>query len=77
MTAIENDFEKIHEIFDYLVVEFPGCSIGHHYDGRRRAETFSLKFKNQELLISFSSEFIKDTLVGEVQTKLMSFHSAR
>ena len=73
MTAIENDFEKIHAILDYLVVEFPDCSIGHHYGGRHRAEIFTLKYRNRQFLISFSNKFIKDTLVDEIPAKLKSF----
>ena len=76
MSIDQNDFEKIQEILDYLMVEFPDSSIEHHYNGRRKAETFSLKHRNRQVLISFSSEFIEDILVDEIRAKLKFFHLA-
>ena len=74
MPANKNNPDKIQEIFDYLMIEFPDSLLSHEFDGRRRVETFFLKFKNQQFLISFSSEFLKDTLVDEIQAKLKYYN---
>ena len=76
MPTEKNNPDKVQEIFDYLMIEFPDSSLGHKYDGRRRVETFHLNYRNNQFLISFSSEFLKDNSLKEIPLKLKQFQLA-
>jgi hypothetical protein len=72
----KNNPDKVQEIFDYLMIEFPDSSLGHKYDGRRRVETFQLQYQKKQFLISFSSEFLNDNSSKEIPLKLKQFQLA-
>jgi hypothetical protein len=47
----ENNFEKIQEILDYLMVEFPEGSIEHKFVGSRAADIIFLSIKDKQTQI--------------------------
>ena len=68
--------DKIQEIFNYLMIEFPESSIGRQYDHRRKIETFILHQKGQKFFVSVSSGFLKDTSADKIETELKKFQLA-
>ncbi len=76
MPTEKNNPDKVQEIFDYLMIEFPDSSLGHNYDGRRRVETFQLQYQKKQFLISFSREFLNDNSLKDIPLKLKQYQLA-
>jgi hypothetical protein len=76
MPAIENDFEKIQEILDYLMVEFPEGTTEYKYVGSRAADIIFLYIKDTQTQISISSEFLEKNEPYDIEAKLVHFQMA-
>jgi hypothetical protein len=72
----ENNFEKIQEILDYLMVEFPEGSTEHKFVGSRAADIIFLFLDDQRTQITISSEFLKTNEPYDIEAKLVHFQLA-
>ena len=71
-----NNFEKIQEILDYLIVEFPEGSIEHKYVASRAADIIFLFLDDQRIQITISSEFLETNAPYDIEAKLVNFQLA-
>ena len=77
MPANDKDFEKIQEILDYLMVEFPEGLREHKYVGSRSADIIFLSLKSHETQISISSDFLENNDRYDIEAKLVDFDLAK
>ncbi len=76
MPTKENNFEKIQEILDYLMIEFPKGSIEHKYVASRAADIIFLFLDDQRIQITISSEFLETNDPYDIEAKLVNFQLA-
>ena len=69
----ENNFDKIQEILDYLMVEFPEGTTEYKYVGSRAADIIFLYIKDTQTQISISSEFLEKNEPYDIEAKLVNF----
>jgi hypothetical protein len=72
----ENNFEKIQEILDYLMVEFPEGTTEYKYVASRSADIIFLYIKDTQTQISISSEFLETNKPYDIEAKLVHFQMA-
>ena len=77
MPSNENDFEKIQEIMDYLMVEFPDGLVEHKYVTSRSADILFLSHQDRQTQISISKDFLKYNDRYDIEAKLVDFHLAK
>ena len=77
MPANNNDFEKIQEIIDYLMVEIPEGTVEHKYVASRAADIIFLSLKSHETQISISNEFLDTNDRYDIEAKLVDFQLAK
>jgi hypothetical protein len=65
--------EKLRAVFEYLVDEFPTCSIGHRYIDFRNAEVFNLHIGKRRCDIAVSREFFEDNDTDKISVKLEKY----
>jgi hypothetical protein len=56
--ADDNNFDKIQEILDYLMFEFPEGTTEYKYVASRAADIIFLSLKGHQTQISISKEFL-------------------
>ncbi len=76
MIATENNFDKIQEILDYLMVEFPEGTTEYKYVGSRAADIIFLSLTGHQTQISISSEFLETNKPYDIEAKLEHFQMA-
>ena len=72
MPANDDDFEKIQEILDYLMVEFPEGLSEHKYVTSRSADIIFLFLKDHQIQISISNDFLENNDRYDIEAKLAS-----
>ncbi len=72
----ENNFDKIQEILDYLMVEFPEGTTEYKYVGSRAADIIFLFIGDQRIQITISSEFLETNEPYDIEAKLVHFRLA-
>ena len=72
----ENNFDKIQEILDYLMVEFPEGTTEYKYVGSRAADIIFLSLKGHQTQITISSEFLETNKPYDIEAKLVHFQMA-
>ena len=77
MSANENDFEKIQEIIDYLMVEFPDGLVEHKYVASRSADILFFSLKDRQTQISISKDFLKKNDRYDIAAKLVDFQLSK
>jgi len=77
VSANENEIEKIQEIIDYLMVEFPGGSVDHKYVASRSANILFLSLKDRQTQISISKDFLENNDRYDIEAKLVDFQLAK
>jgi hypothetical protein len=75
--ANDNDFEKIQEILDYLMVEFPEGLSEHKYVTSRSADIIFLSLKDHQIQISISNDFLENNDRYDIEAKLVDFQLAK
>ena len=65
--------EKVRAVFEYLVAEFPTCSIGHRYVDFQKTEVFNLHIGKRRSDISVSREFFEDNDTTKIPLKLEKY----
>jgi hypothetical protein len=70
--ANDNDFEKIQEILDYLMFEFPDGITEYKYVVSRAADIIFLSLKNHQTQISISKDFLENNDRYDIEAKLAS-----
>ena len=68
--------EKVRAVFEYLVAEFPTCSIGHRYVDFQKAEVFNLHIGKRSCDIAVSREFFEDNDTDKISLKLEKYSLA-
>ena len=68
------DHDKIKSIKDYLLQNFPSCTIDNKYDFSRVAQTYRIKTLSGILLVTFSKEFIDDNDTKDILKKLSNWN---
>ena len=76
MSENENNFDKIQEILDYLMVEFPEGLVEHRYVTSRTADIIFLSLKGHTTQISISKAFLKANKPYDIEAKLVHFQLA-
>jgi hypothetical protein len=74
--ATENNFDKIQEILDYLMVEFPEGTTEYKYVASRAADIIFLSIKDKQIQISISNEFLEKNEPYDIEAKLVHFRMA-
>lgn len=77
MPANDNDFEKIQEILDYLLIEFPEALSEHKYVTSRSADIIFLSFKDHQVQISIANNFLENNDRYDIEAKLVDFQLAK
>jgi hypothetical protein len=68
--------EQLRAVFEYLVDEFPTCSIGHRYVDFQNAEVFNLHIGKRRCDIAVSREFFEDNDTDNISLKLEKYSLA-
>jgi len=75
--AGDNNLEKIQEIIDYLMVEFPDASVEHKHVTSRSAEILFLSLKDSQTQISISKDFLAKNDRYDIEAKLVDFQLSK
>jgi hypothetical protein len=67
---------QLRAVFEYLVAEFPTCSIGHRYVDFQKAEVFNLHIGKRRCDIAVSREFFEDNDTDKISLKLEKYSIA-
>lgn len=68
--------EQVRAVFEYLVAEFPTCSIGHRYFDFQKAEVFNLHIGKRRCDIAVSRVFFEDNETEKISVKLEKYSLA-
>ena len=77
MPTNDKDFEKIQEILDYLMVEFPEGTTEYKYVGSRAANIIFLSLKSHQTQISISKDFLEKNDRYDIEAKLVGSQLAK
>ncbi len=72
----ENNFDKIQEILDYLMVEFLEGTTEYKYVANRAADIIFLSLKGHQTQITISGEFLETNKPYDIEAKLEHFQMA-
>ena len=76
MPTNNNDFEKIQEILDYLMVEFPQDLVEHKFIASRLIDIISLFLDDRRVEITIATEFLQANDLYNIEAKLVKFQLA-
>ncbi len=76
MPANNNDFEKIQEILNHLMVEFPQDLVEHKFIASRLIDIIFLFLDDRQVEITIATEFLKANDLFDIEAKLVKFQLA-
>ncbi len=76
MAANNNDFEKIQEILNHLMVEFPQDLVEHKFIASRLIDIIFLFLDDRQVEITIATEFLKANDLFDIEAKLVKFQLA-
>ena len=76
MPSNNNDFKKIQEILDYLMVEFPQDLVEHKFIASRVIDIICLFLDDRQVEITIETEFLKANDSYDIEAKLVKFQLA-